>query len=204
MIKNVVLDFGHGGLDPNGNYTTAPAKMYKFSNGEVAYEGVLNREIGKLIYNYLKNNTSLNIICTVKPEDYKDISLQERVRITNKLNASETIFISIHCNAGGGTGFELFTTVGITKSDLLAETIANNIESLYNEYKLKLRYDFSDGDKDKEINFYVLKHTNCPAVLLECGFFDNYKDYTLLKDPIFQDKCAYSIFKGIKEYINNN
>ena len=41
MIKNIVLDFGHGGIDINGNYTTAPNKMHKFSNGQIAYEGVV-------------------------------------------------------------------------------------------------------------------------------------------------------------------
>ena len=35
---NIILDCGHGGVDSLGKYTTAPAKMFTFSNGEVAYE----------------------------------------------------------------------------------------------------------------------------------------------------------------------
>jgi len=42
MIKNIILDFGHGGIDESGKYTTK-GKKHDFGNGEVAYEGVLNR-----------------------------------------------------------------------------------------------------------------------------------------------------------------
>ena len=203
-IKNVILDFGHGGLDPNNYYTTSPSKMYKHPNGEVAYEGVLNRQIGGHLYTYLRNNTSLNVKCTVKEDNYRDITLQQRVRIANKYSARETLFVSIHCNAGGGTGFEIYTTVGNTRSDTLAEYISDSVENLYKENQLNLRYDFSDGDKDKEINFYVLKYTYCPAVLLECGFFDNYKDFKLLKDEKFQAKLAYKIYLGINKFIEDD
>lgn len=202
MVKNVILDFGHGGLDVNNYYTTYPSKMYEFPNGEIAYEGVLNRQIGGHLYTYLRNNTDLNIVCTVKEDDPRDITLQQRVRITNNYKAIETIFISIHCNAGGGSGFEIFTTRGNTRSDLLAEYISDNVEPIYKENRLRLRYDLSDGDKDKEANFYVLKYTYCPAVLLECGFFDNKKDFELLKDSKFQAHLAYYIYKGILKYIN--
>jgi N-acetylmuramoyl-L-alanine amidase len=203
MIKNIVLDFGHGGIDKDGNYTTAPAKMFKFPNDEVAYEGVINRQIGGLVYTHLRNHRELNTICTVKEDDPRDISLGYRVRVANALPAKETLFISIHCNAGGGTGFEIFTSKGTTKSDALAEAIANSVEDLYEEVGLRLRYDFSDGDKDKEADFYVLRKTNGPAVLLECGFFDHPKDFALLKSTEFQCKLALRIYKGILNYINS-
>lgn len=200
-VNNIILDFGHGGLDSNNYYTTSPSKMFKHANGEIAYEGVLNRQIGGHLYTYLRNNTDLNIICTVKEDDPRDITLQQRVRITNQYAARETLFISIHCNAGGGTGFEIFTTRGTTRSDKLAECIATSVENLYEEVNLKLRYDFSDGDKDKESDFYVLKYTYCPAVLVECGFFDNINDFNLLKDTKFQARIAYKIYLGIINYI---
>ncbi len=203
-IKNVVLDFGHGGLDANGNYTTAPSKMFTFPNGEVAYEGVLNRQIGGHVYTCLRNHQDLNVILTVKEDDPRDLSLQWRVRIANQYDPKETIFVSLHCNAGGGSGFELFTTKGVTKSDKLAENIANAVEDLYNSVNLRLRYDFSDGDKDKEVDFYVLRKTKCPAVLLECGFFDNRLDFDLLKDPLFQANLGSFIYTGILNYINEN
>lgn len=205
MYNNVVLDFGHGGIDSNGKYTTAPGKMFKFPDGEVAYEGVLNRQIGGLVYTHLRNHRDLNVVCTVKEDDPRDLSLSYRVRVANQFPTKETLFVSIHCNAGGGkgTGFEIFTSKGKTKSDELAEKIADSVEDLYEEVGLNLRYDFSDGDKDKEVDFYVLRKTKGVAVLLECGFFDNPKDFALLKDSEFQCKLAMRIYKGILNFIQN-
>lgn len=202
---NIVLDFGHGGLDVSGNYTTAPNKMFEFPNGEIAYEGVLNRQIGGHVYTCLRGHSNLNAICTVKEDDSRDIALSHRVRVANSFDPKDTIFVSIHCNASqnhNASGFELFTTKGKTKSDELAQDIANAVEHLYIEKDIKLRYDLSDGDKDKEADFYVLRKTKCPAVLIECGFFDNRKDFDNLKDPLFQANLGSFIYTGILNYIN--
>lgn len=204
-IKNIILDFGHGGLDKNGRYTTAPNKMFVHANGEAAYEGVLNRQIGGHVYTCLRSHKEFNVVCTVKKDDPRDISLSQRVRIANKFDPKETIFVSIHCNASSNhnaSGFELFTTKGKTKSDSLAEEIANAVEHLYEAEGIRLRYDTSDSDKDKEADFYVLRKTKSPAVLLECGFFDNSKDFKLLKDPMFQGNLGSFIYTGILNYIN--
>lgn len=206
MIKNIILDFGHGGLNTSNKYTTSPNKMFVHANGEPAYEGVLNRQIGGHIYTCLRSHSEFNIVCTVKEDDYRDLSLPWRVRVANKYNPSETIFISIHCNASTNhnvSGFELFTTKGITNSDKLAQKIANAVEHLYINNNIRVRYDLSDDDKDKEIDFYVLKKTKCPAVLLECGFFDNIKDFKLLKNPLFQANLGSFIYTGILNYIND-
>ncbi len=205
MIKNIILDFGHGGLDENGKYTTN-GKLHKFNAKEIAYEGVINREIGGILHAYLRSlQPKINIVTTVGADDSRDLSLGYRVRVANQYKASETIFISIHSNAFNGQagGFEIFTTKGVTKSDKLAESIANEVEPFYKELELKLRYDTTDADKDKEVDFYVLRKTNCPAVLLECLFFDNYEEYKLLIDPEFQKELAWNIFTGIKNYITS-
>ena len=136
-------------------------------------------------------------------DDARDLSLSYRVRVANRYSAGETLFISIHCNAFNtkAGGFEIFTSRGKTKSDEIAESIANEIEPFYNALQLKLRYDFRDGDKDKERDFYVLRKTKCPAVLLECLFFDNYEEFKLLSDPEFQKELAWRIFLGIKNIL---
>lgn len=203
MIKNIILDFGHGGLTEEGKYTTAPSKMFKFPDGVIAYEGVLNRQIGGLIRLKLEEENTYNVVCTVKEKDSTDLPLRDRVEINNSYNKEDTIFISIHCNAGGGTGFEIFTSTGQTKSDILAEEIANSVEDLYETVELRLRYDLSDGDKDKESDFYVLRKTKGVAVLIECGFFDNRNNFDLLQDPGFQCILANNIAEGILKYIIN-
>lgn len=206
MIKNIVLDYGHGGIDKNGKYTTAPAKMAKLPSGEIAYEGVLNRQIGGILYQLLRwHSPKINIVCTVKADDARDLSLGHRVGVANKYPENETLFVSIHSNAfnGKARGFEIFTTKGTTKSDKLAEFIADEVKELYDKVGLKLRFDFLDGDKDKEADFYVIKKTRCPAVLIECLFFDNQEDFNYLKNPKFQKDLAFAIYQGIIKYINN-
>lgn len=202
MIKTIVLDFGHGGLDKSGRYTTGTKKMHTFSETEIAYEGVINRQIGKRLQRKLAG-TNLNIITTVDADDPTDVSLGNRVRTANKQNPKETILISIHSNAFNTRvrGFELFTSKGLTESDKIAESIADEVEQVYKELNLKLRYDLSDGDKDKEADFYVLRKSKCPAVLIECLFFDNYEDYKHLTDVYFQERLAIAIYKGIINYV---
>lgn len=203
-MKNIIIDFGHGGVDQNGNYTTAPAKMHKFPNGEIAYEGEINRRIGGLLEIYLKSHANFNVVCPVKACDPRDLSLSYRVGMANKYPAADTIFVSIHSNASeqhNARGFEIFTTKGVTKSDTLATCIGEQVQSYYEQLNLRLRFDFySDGDLDKEIDFYVLRKTSCPAVLLECLFFDNHEDFNLLKNPEFQKELAWKIYQGILKY----
>tara|TARA_R110000822_G_scaffold305011_1_gene430489 strand:+ start:2209 stop:2838 length:630 start_codon:yes stop_codon:yes gene_type:complete len=204
VVKNIVLDFGHGGLGSNGLYTTAPAKMHVHVNGETAYEGVLNRQIGGHVYTCLRSHSEFNVVCTVKEDDSRDMALSQRVRVANSFDSKSTIFVSIHCNASpqhNASGFEIFTTNGLTKSDILAEDIINAVEHIYQNVNMKLRYDLSDGDKDKEADFYVLRKTSCPAVLIECGFFDYRLDFDKLKDPIFQGNLGSFIYTGILNYI---
>jgi len=66
------------------------------------------------------------------------------------------------------TGWSAYTSVGITSSDKLAECLYNAAKK--NLSDKKLRTDYSDKDSDIESNFYILKHTLCPAVLTE-NFF---------------------------------
>ncbi|MGQ1945494.1 N-acetylmuramoyl-L-alanine amidase [Geofilum sp. OHC36d9] len=200
-MKNVILDFGHGGLDSNGNYTTAPAKMFKFPNGEIAYEGVINRQIGGLIEIFLRNHANLNVVTTVKYSDPRDLSLSHRVAVANKYSPNDSVFVSVHCNASlnhNVSGFSIYTTKGVTKSDEVATSIAQQVKQYYEKLNLPLRFDFyPDGDPDKEVDFYVLRKTRCPAVLLECLFFDFWDDFLLLKDAAFQKELAWHVYKGI-------
>lgn len=197
MIKTIVLDFGHGGIDSKGQYTTAPYKMFTYPSGEIAYEGVLNREIGKYIYDCLKED-GYDVICTVNYDDPRDLSLRDRVAIANSLDPKSTIFVSVHCNASmnhNAGGFEIFTSVGETESDRLAFEIRRMALHAIHRANMKDR-------GLKESDFYVLRKTKCAAVLIECGFFDFRPDFVNLKDPHFQGDLGSMIYTGIINYIN--
>ena len=198
MIKNVVLDFGHGGIDEDGNYTTAPKKMHTYDNGEVAYEGVLNRQIGNEIYKCLIEHEELNVVRIPCSCTATDLPLNERVAEANRFDPKRTIFVSVHCNASASHnagGFEIWTSVGDTESDKLASEVRDMARKAVHRAGMRDR-------GLKESDFYVLRKTKCTAILIECGFFDFKPDFVKLKDPRFQGDLGSMIYTGIINYIN--
>lgn len=201
-MKTVILDCGHGGLK-NGVYTTGKKKMWRFDNGEVAYEGVINRQFGKIIGDILKSR-DVRVKYTVQPHDPRDLSLGYRARYTRRFKRSDAVFVSIHCNAFNtrAYGTEIFTTKGETKSDKLASDIIHSVDKACPE--LRMRFDWSDGDADKESQFYVLRKTHLYAVLLECLFFDNWNDFIKTKDENFVNRFCEAVADGIMKFMKNN
>jgi len=204
--KLVILDPGHGGIDETGKYTTAPAKMFEHSNGEIAYEGDFNRKLAYIIGQIIKS-LGYDVVFTVDPHDATDLSLKNRVKKTNEYvtQANQSIFISIHADACANhkaIGWSIFTTKKQNISDILAEYIANSVEPFMREVS-KVRFDtYRDGDKDKEANHYVTKGAKCPAVLIENGFFDNWEDWSKMRGSEFRTKLATYIVDGIDGFFN--
>lgn len=192
----ILLDPGHGGII-NGKYTTAPKKMYDHGDGFVFYEGVFNRKIVNLIKNDLRE---LNISFVDVVSSNEDISLGERVRRANELYIDykkdyKVLYLSVHGNAGKGTGLEIYTTKGETKSDLYAEVFGEEMICVFPEQKF--RKDTSDGDLDKEAQFYVIRETYMPAVLTENFFFDRLSDAILMDSKKGQERIAKSHIRAI-------
>ena len=168
-----------------------------------------SREICQAIKPVLEG-MGYRVIIDVEEDDLKmtqSKELQYRCKIVNDLvkKYGDCIYVSIHLNAAGSdgkwhnaTGWEIYTSVGKTQSDILAEHIYK--AAAYNNKEMKLRTDYSDGDADKEAHLYVLKYTNCPAVLTENFFMDNKKDVEyLLSDAGFHAIMRLHI-EGILSY----
>ena len=143
------------------------------------------------------------------PEDV-DISLQERCSRANAIVSSEgkdnVILISIHANAFGNgkewtspSGWSVYTRKGQTKADELAEQLAK--AAIKNLPQMKMRADRSDGDSDYEENFYILRHTVCPAVLTENGFYTNQEDLAILESREGRRAITDLHVEGIIEYL---
>lgn len=146
----------------------------------------------------------------LKVPQSKELSI--RCNFVNNLQKKykDCIYISIHVNAAGNgekwtnaSGWEIYTTKGVTKADKLATCIYNCAKSNFKNTQ-KLRTDFSDKDPDKEAEFYVLKHTNCPAVLTENFFMDNKKDVEYLLSDIGFHQIVRLHVEGILSYIKDN
>lgn len=189
------LDSGHGGKTADGTYLTAPAKMYEHSPAEIFYEGVFNRLIkDALLRDLWKEGIDTIDVCPTE----LDLPLDVRVNIINSIykKYENAVLISLHSNAGGGTGFEVWTSYGQNRSDKFAQLFG--VQCLRDFPDIKFRTDTRDGDMDKEAAFYILKHTNCPSILPECLFYDNYHDYLLLDEPEFRLAYVKMLIRFIK------
>ncbi len=171
----VLLDNGHGALI-NGVYQTAGKQKDWGQEGKI-YEGEFNRAI---VNGIIEELTYLHIPYVNIAPEYWDVRLETRVNRANRYPTRNSFYLSVHSNAGGGNGFEVFTSPGNTRSDSIATIFG---EEFLNEFPTRyLRTDYSDGDLDKERSFYVLKNTRMPAVLTENFFMDNFEEFkTVLK-----------------------
>ena len=140
----------------------------------------------------------LGIRCVEITPEVEDLSLAERCNRANLCQRihGNCLLISIHANAGGGTGFEIYTSKGKTKADYFATELIVRLEKDFPD--IRMRVDTSDGDKDKEADFYILKHTTMPALLAENLFMDNYKDCRRLLSSQFRQRLADSYVRFIK------
>jgi N-acetylmuramoyl-L-alanine amidase len=205
----VFLDAGHGGLDAQGNYVTAPSKQHRHSQGIFHgngwfYEGVWNRVLTNEVARKLRRLAIPHLIVS---HDYVDISLTYRVEMANwyHRNYKRGIFISNHANAFGthtARGYEIYTSPGVTQSDLIAEMHWNHTKNLLGD-QIQYRADTSDGDHDKEARFFVLVKTLMPAILVEHLFFDNFEDAQLLMNDEIIERFAEAEVRTIVEYMNS-
>ena len=192
----VLIDAGHG-IDTPG----------KRSPDGSFLEYLWNRQVADLVLSRLRaSGLDADLVVT----ETNDITLRTRAmrvnRICDRLGASNVLLVSIHANAAGNgkswmyaTGWECHTSPGKTKSDALAECFYKSFSNAFPEKRM--RRDLSDGDSDKESNFYILTKTRCPAVLLENFFYDNREECAWLLLPGTRERIADAIVAGIKKYI---
>ena len=198
-----ILDAGHGGMI-NGIYQTKGKQSPLFADNTRLREGVNNREIVELLKKEFKENDITFFDCV---NSQSDISLEKRVKIANDFALkNKCVYISIHSDANGdgvkwdlASGMSVYTSIGQTQSDVFAELVINELQDNFKS-TVKWRLDNTDKDKDKEENFYVLKHTSMPAILCELGFHTNLDECTKMKTIEFKNKIVLSIIYAIKKY----
>lgn len=189
-MKTLLIDAGHGGII-NGQYQTLGKRSPVWSDGSQLFEGEFNRQIKSRIMEFCQMD-GLKYV-DINPQQ-TDLSLQNRVRYANTYNTKESIYLSIHANAGGGTGCEVFVA---EVSSQTSKDIAYSIEANYKEFFPNERW---RGVKNK--NFYVVKNTRMPAVLVECFFMDTErecKEYLMTSRG--RDMIAHWLYSSIKKYL---
>lgn len=143
-----LIDCGH---TLSGQDTGAEGNGYR--------EQELTREVGEKVIDKLRElgHTALNVTCNSC--NSLGESLSYRVNAAN--NLSGDLFISIHFNAGGGRGTEVYTNKGEEFTE--AKNVLNNVVSLGYVNR---------GIKDRS-HLAVIRNTNMKAMLIECCFIDS-------------------------------
>ena len=189
----IVIDAGHGGWDP----------------GKVGVNGVLEKDINLQIAEKLKEKLE-EAGCTVimtRTEDTalggsangttKSADMKERIRIMEETKPDYVI--SIHQNSFSDTnvkGAQVFYHSSSNVSRSLAETLQESIVKYADETNHRKA---KTGD-----DYYILRKSSCPAVIIECGFLSCPEEAEKLSTDDYQNRLAEAILNGIIEEVNKN
>jgi len=200
MEKTFLIDSGHGGII-DGRYQTAPKKMFLHEDGSIAMEGVLNRKVKNFVLG-LGRDLGIRMIDICPTE--VDVRITTRANIVNaycdELGTRNCLLIDLHSNAGKGEGTEIWTSPGPTMSDIYASMFMDEYQRAFPD--ARVRKDLSDGDVDKESPFTMLTDTKCPSILPEWRFFDNPKDWEVMRKKSSQYEYAKMIINFAKSVLH--
>lgn len=185
----VVIDAGHGGDDPGKvgindalekEINLAIAKKLETILLDAGYEVVLTRTTDDGLYQSTDSNK-------------KVADMKKRCQIIEEAKAD--IVVSIHQNSFSQEsvrGAQVF----YYKYSQGGQVLADKIQTAIREY--------ADGENKRTIKdnstYYMLVHTPCPTVIVECGFLSNRAEAEKLCTDEYQDKIANAIYEGIGEY----
>lgn len=187
MKPIVILDNGHGGMIA-GKYTTDPktGKFFVHPDGTTIHEGEFNRQVKNRVMERLYNLGIPYFDLVPEQEDIAPALRTERANRFHAMNYSAgqgTFLISIHSDAGGGTGAGTF--VHLTHSNA-AMDLAKIAENIFVEHFPEAKH---RGIKKQ--NLFICRDTIMPAILLENFFMDNLAECKkYLKDPHGRDRIA--------------
>lgn len=190
-------------LDPGHNYGGDDG-AYSKHNGIQYVERDLNMQVAIKLKGKLEAE-GYNVILTRNPDDktYETMkeSLKKRVECANFEDTD--LFISIHhdsstySSASGFTVFHSSIKGNSTGRDEKVTNISKEIaKNIVNTVSSELDYK-NRGAKDND--FYVIKNTTMPSILLECGFISNPAEAQKAANQSNQTKLAESIVKQINK-----
>lgn len=183
LRPTVVIDAGHGGVDQG-----AKAKSPFCEEKRVCLQ------TARLMKKYL-DQLGYHVVMTRETDAF--VPLPRRVEIAQASGA--TIFVSIHFNSARNPtahGIEVFfhedkeQKTRATLSKKLADAILTPL----------IRKTSAQSRGVKKGNFYVIRETSMPAVIVEGGFISNPAERTQIKLVEYQEKIARGIVDGIDSY----
>ncbi len=223
-VGAILIDPGHGGKDPGALMT------HKINGKNVTVkEKDVNLSVAKMLAARLKAAYPQKQIIMTRDKDVF-ISLQQRTEIANavKLKDHEAVlYISIHVNSSldkKARGYEVWylspgyrrTVLEKGKADdpKLFPILNSMMEEEYTTESILIAKFIMDGLAAqignlssprgiKAEEWFVVRNSNMPSVLVEVGFVSNYEEAKLLHDESYLQKTAFGIYNGIAAFVTH-
>lgn len=181
-MKRIIIDAGHGPHTPGKRSPDGILREFHFNSF------VAGKVKEKLV------SEGLSVIFT--HDELSDVPLEERIQLANNLKGDA--FISIHANAFGNgwneaNGIETFTFIRSRQESIALAKLTQQAVVL------------GTGRKNrgiKQADFAVLRKTDMPAILVECGFMTNREECNLLMSEAYRLRCAWAISFALLCWIN--
>lgn len=187
----VVIDAGHGGIDP----------------GKVGINQSLEKDINLMIAKKVKRYLELSDVEVImtregeeglyRPEDSNKKVQDMKNRVTLIDSCGADLAVSIHQNSyseeyvRGAQVFYYATSLqGKALAEVMQEALAETLDK--------------ENHREAKANdsYYLLKKTQTPIIIAECGFLSNSREAELLTQDAYQDRVAWAVCKGILRYAN--
>jgi len=187
----VMIDAGHGGNDP----------------GKVGVDGVLEKDLNLLLAKKLKTlleQQDLDVLLLreedrgLYDEDASNKKAQDMKRRCARINEEQpACVISIHQNSyheQSVSGAQVFYYKASSRSERLGKILEKELSRMLGE----------ENSRTAKANttYYLLKKTEVPTVIIECGFLSSWEDCAKLQDETYQEKLVWAIHMGVLKYIN--
>lgn len=189
-IPTIVIDAGHGGID----------------GGKIGINGEVEKEINLLIAGRLKNlleqqgiavvmtRTDDNGLYEENATNKKQQDMKRRCELINQTEAE--LVVSIHQNSytePSVCGPQVFYYENSAAAKEIAAILQSSLNTLL------------EIERPREIkandSYYILRKTERPAVIVECGFLSNPAEAALLSTEEYQQKVAEAICAGILQWM---
>jgi N-acetylmuramoyl-L-alanine amidase len=192
--KLIVIDPGHGGGDTGTAHNGLVEKTLTLDIAQrlrslLAAQGWTVRMTRESDVDPVSTDNLAKMRSDGKPNADDRAYLQTRCDVAN--NAGARLFISIHVNSAPLESARGTTVYWYKPQDApFAQAIEKQLIPLIG----------TQDDGTRHENFYVVRHTSMPAVLIETAFITNPGDVALLRQPSFLQNVAQGIANGVKAY----
>ena len=190
----IVVDAGHGGIDGGVVGKTTGAKESDI-NLDLAYElKVALEDMGFRVV--LTRKTEAGLYGTTA-KGFKKRDMQKRKEIIEETDPS--MVISLHQNfypTRNTRGGQVFYNKGNAAGERLAWIVQQELNTLYGKEGARARNAAS-------ADFFMLKCSDCPSVLVECGFLSNREDERLLTSAEWKKALAETMAGGVMAYFSD-